>query len=56
VVSRGRKNLVGQLVRLRLRFLDADNVGFLLRHPVEKPLPGSGPNAICIQADNAKQM
>ena len=41
---------------LRLGLLDAHDVGRLARHPVKETFAGCCPNAVGIQADNAKQI
>ena len=55
VIARGREDVIAELVDLRLGFLDADDVRVLPVHPVEKPLPGRGADAVGVEADNAKQ-
>src|SRR5690606_11410868 len=44
---------VAQLVFLGLGFLQADDVGVLLREPVEKPLVRGGADAVGVEADDA---
>src|SRR5690606_36555313 len=44
---------VAQLVFLGLGFLQADDVGVLLREPVEKPLVRGGADAVGVEADEA---
>jgi hypothetical protein len=42
-------------MNLRLGFLNADDIGVLLFHPLEKPFTCRRPYTIGVEADNAKQ-
>ncbi len=55
VITGRRKHLIGELVNLRLGFLNANDVCILGRHPIEKTFAGRCPNSIGIETDNAKQ-
>ena len=44
----------GDLVFLRLGFLEAQDVGALLREPVEEPLARRGADAVGVEADDAQ--
>jgi hypothetical protein len=43
-------------MNLSLGFLNANDIRFLLCHPIEKTLTGRRPNTISVETDNAKQI
>jgi hypothetical protein len=46
VIARRLETLIDQLMFLRLRFLDADNVRIFLAKPLEHAFTGRGANSI----------
>jgi hypothetical protein len=53
--GRREREIAFEVGQLRLDFLDAKEVGVLLRQPVEQALAGGGADAVGIERDDAQE-